>query len=139
MIFPENFELKIGFDRIRESVRNYCQSETAGHLLDAESFSSNYDEIFEKLLRVKECLIMISEEDFTIDPYPDVGEGLNKLMVKGTYLEVQEIADLRKNLIAVKGILNFSPCHIVVPKKIKVITIDIAMDLARLPYYMSAI
>ena len=38
----------------------------------------------------------------------------------------------------VKGILNFSPRHIVVQKKIKVISIDIAMDLARLPYYMSA-
>ncbi|OHB59790.1 MAG: redox-sensing transcriptional repressor Rex [Planctomycetes bacterium RBG_13_44_8b] len=36
----------------------------------------------------------------------------------------------------VKGILNFSPCYITVPEKIKVITIDIAMDLARLPYYM---
>jgi redox-sensing transcriptional repressor len=38
----------------------------------------------------------------------------------------------------VTGILNFSPCYIAVPKKIKVITIDIAMDLARLPYYMPA-
>jgi redox-sensing transcriptional repressor len=38
----------------------------------------------------------------------------------------------------VKGILNFSPCHLAVPKKVKVITIDIAMDLARLPYYMPA-
>ena len=38
----------------------------------------------------------------------------------------------------VKGILNFSPCYIAVPKKVKVITIDIAMDLARLPYYMPA-
>lgn len=38
----------------------------------------------------------------------------------------------------VKGILNFSPCHIAVPKKIRVTTIDIAMDLARLPYYMPA-
>jgi len=37
----------------------------------------------------------------------------------------------------VKGILNFSPCYITVPKKVKVITIDIAMDLARLPYYMT--
>ncbi len=36
----------------------------------------------------------------------------------------------------VKGILNFSPCYITVPKKVKVITIDIATDLARLPYYM---
>ena len=38
----------------------------------------------------------------------------------------------------VRGILNFSPCYITVPKKTKVITIDIAMDLARLPYYMPA-
>jgi redox-sensing transcriptional repressor len=37
----------------------------------------------------------------------------------------------------IKGILNFSPQHIQVPKRIKVITIDIAMDLARLPYYVS--
>lgn len=36
----------------------------------------------------------------------------------------------------IRGILNFSPCYITVPKKIKVITIDIAMDFARLPYYM---
>ncbi len=38
----------------------------------------------------------------------------------------------------VRGILNFSPCYITAPKKVKVITIDIAMDLARLPYYMPA-
>jgi len=38
----------------------------------------------------------------------------------------------------IKGILNFSPCYIRVPKKVKVITIDIATDLARLPYYMPA-
>jgi redox-sensing transcriptional repressor len=49
----------------------------------------------------------------------------------------QEVAD---SLIKsdIKGILNFSPCRINVPKKVKVITIDIAMDLARLPYYMPA-
>ena len=38
----------------------------------------------------------------------------------------------------IRGILNFSPCYLVVPKKVKVITIDIAMDMARLPYYMPA-
>jgi len=38
----------------------------------------------------------------------------------------------------VTGILNFSPCRIKVPKKVKVITINIALDLARLPYYMPA-
>lgn len=38
----------------------------------------------------------------------------------------------------IKGILKFSPCYIAVPKKVKVITIDIAMEIARLPYYMPA-
>lgn len=46
----------------------------------------------------------------------------------------QEITDALVKT-GIKGILNFSPCHINVPKKVKVITIDIAMDLARLPYY----
>lgn len=38
----------------------------------------------------------------------------------------------------VKGILNFSPSYLVVPKKVKVISIDIAMDMASLAYYMPA-
>ncbi|MHC4758952.1 MAG: redox-sensing transcriptional repressor Rex, partial [Planctomycetota bacterium] len=49
----------------------------------------------------------------------------------------QETADALVKA-GVKGILNFSPKHISVPKKVKVISIDIAMDLARLPYYMPA-
>ena len=36
----------------------------------------------------------------------------------------------------IKGILNLSPCYVAVPKGIKVITIDIAMELGILPYYM---
>lgn len=47
----------------------------------------------------------------------------------------QDIADVLVEA-GVKGILNFSPRYIAVPKRMKVITIDIAMDLARLPYYM---
>ena len=36
----------------------------------------------------------------------------------------------------VRGILNFAPSKVVAPKRVKVITLDIAMELARLPYYM---
>ncbi len=49
----------------------------------------------------------------------------------------QKIADALVKA-GIKGILNFSPCRITVPKRVKVITIDIAMDLARLPYYIPA-
>jgi redox-sensing transcriptional repressor len=36
----------------------------------------------------------------------------------------------------VRGILNFAPTKLVAPKRVKVITLDIAMELARLPYYI---
>lgn len=36
----------------------------------------------------------------------------------------------------IKGILNLSPSYVVVPKNIKVVTIDLAMALGTLPYYM---
>ena len=38
--------------------------------------------------------------------------------------------------VGIKGILKFSPGYIAVPKKVKVISVDIATDFARLPYYM---
>jgi redox-sensing transcriptional repressor len=40
--------------------------------------------------------------------------------------------------VGVKGVLNFAPCRVEAPKRVKVITLDIAMELARLPYYMPA-
>jgi redox-sensing transcriptional repressor len=49
--------------------------------------------------------------------------------------EAQKTADSLVKA-GVKAILNFSPCYIMAPRRIKVVTIDIAMYLARLPYYM---
>jgi len=49
----------------------------------------------------------------------------------------QQIADTLVKA-GVKGILSFSPYCIAVPKKIKVMNIDICTDLARLAYYIPA-
>jgi redox-sensing transcriptional repressor len=47
----------------------------------------------------------------------------------------QGVAD-RLITAGISGILNFAPQFLSVPKKVKVITIDIAMELGRLPYYI---
>ncbi|MCE5185659.1 MAG: redox-sensing transcriptional repressor Rex [Planctomycetaceae bacterium] len=36
----------------------------------------------------------------------------------------------------IKGILSLSPCYLETPKRIKVISIDLAMELGTLPYYL---
>lgn len=74
----------------------------------------------------------------------DVGD-LRVLKERGVNLGIiavpgnaaQEVAESMIGA-GIRGILNFSPRYIVVPKRVKVITIDIAMDLARLPYYLPA-
>ena len=92
-------------------------------------------------------------EAFDIDP-KKIGRKIKNIVIK----DVSKLSTLKKRKIklgiiavpgqiaqetadalvkaGITGILNFSPCYITVPKKVKVITIDIAMDLARLPYYM---
>ena len=47
----------------------------------------------------------------------------------------QEIVDSLVEA-GVAGILSFAPYHLTVPKKVKVISVDIAMYLACLPYYL---
>lgn len=48
---------------------------------------------------------------------------------------VQAIAD-QLVTAGVRGILNLAPCYLEVPKKVKVVSIDLAMSLGILPYYM---
>jgi redox-sensing transcriptional repressor len=70
---------------------------------------------------------------------------LDLLRARGIHLGVIAVPETAAQGVAdglvragIKGILNFSPRRIVAPRGVKVITIDIAMDLARLPYYVPA-
>ena len=60
---------------------------------------------------------------------------INLAIITAPARSAQKIADMLVEK-GVNGILNFAPCYLKVPKKVKVITIDIAMDLARMPYYL---
>jgi DNA mismatch repair protein MutS2 len=43
MIYPEDFELKLGFDQIRARIKSYCLSHSGESWVDRMRFSSNYD------------------------------------------------------------------------------------------------
>jgi redox-sensing transcriptional repressor len=66
--------------------------------------------------------------------------GLNTCLVHLGIIAVpeaasQEVADVLVRT-GIRGILNFAPGRIAVPRSVKTITIDIATNLARLPYYL---
>ena len=46
MIYPHNFEQKIGFDQIRQLLKGKCLSTLGEERVDEMTFSDNYDEMF---------------------------------------------------------------------------------------------
>ncbi|MCX6335016.1 MAG: Smr/MutS family protein [Bacteroidia bacterium] len=108
MIYPDNFESKIGFDRIKELLRERCLSPMGAGKVDAIKFSDRIDTISEQLSATSEFQHLLNfEENFPADNYYSISECLNKIRIEGTFPEVRELFDLKRSLETIKSILNF--------------------------------
>ena len=108
MIYPENFENKIGFDRIRTLLREKCLSPMGLEKVDNLRFIDDYDHLSHILSATYEFQqILIFEDFFPSEHYYKISDCLNKIRIEGTFPEVQEVFDLKRSLETVKTILNF--------------------------------
>jgi len=108
MIYPDNFESKIGFDRIRSLLKERCLSPMGVEKADTMRFSDNFRIITEHLSATYEFQqILIFEENFPSDNYYGFSDCLNKIRIEGTFPEVREIFDLKRSLETIKSILSF--------------------------------
>ena len=108
MIYPDNFELKIGFDRIRELLKERCLSPMGIAKVDEISFSDDHEVIRQKLALTSEFQQLLNyEENFPSDNYYGFSDCLNKIRIEGTFPEIRELFDLKRSLETVKAILNF--------------------------------
>ena len=84
MIYPANFEEKIGFDRIREQVTALCSTPSAKAKLAEEGFSTSADEIERRLSLMNEMRsLLMLERDFPDGDYPDPAPLVAKIRVEG--------------------------------------------------------
>jgi DNA mismatch repair protein MutS2 len=108
MIYPQNFEQKIGFDRIRERVAGRCLSPLGKERVEAMTFSAEYEEVRVWLYETDEFTHIVQEEDdFPSDYFFDVRPALGKIRVEGTYLIEKEVFDMRRSLETIHAILRF--------------------------------
>lgn len=108
MIYPDNYEQKIGFDRIREQVRALCATEGAAIKLDNTRFSTDYREVvglLEQTFEMRTALMM--ENDFPSRGFVDTSALLDKLGIEGTFLETEEIIVLGRALRMVSELTLF--------------------------------
>ena len=107
-IYPENFELKIGFDRIREMLHNKCLSTMGGEWVDEIHFQDVFESIENQLGEVNEfCRIIREIENFPASHFYDLRSALQKIKIEGRFLEPGELFDLKRSLEAVRAIVFF--------------------------------
>ena len=108
MIYPSNFEIKTGFDQIRELVKENCLFTPGKKKVEEMVFSADFESLTEVLGQTAEFKdICIFEDNFPTDNYHDLLPGLKKARVEGTYLETGEVYDLKRSLETIKAILWF--------------------------------
>ena len=108
MIYPEHFEQKIGFDQIRQLLKKGCSSSLGEEKVDELTFMDSYDLIMEQLSRGEEFVRIIQEENnFPESFFFDVRPALKRLRVEGTYLDEQELFDLRRSLETIYQIVRY--------------------------------
>ena len=108
MIYPQNLEQKIGFDQIRQLLKDKCLSTLGEERVTDMAFSDRFQEVEEWLNQVSEFVRILQEEDgFPAQYFFDVRPSLKRIRVEGMYLDEQELFDLRRSLETIRDIVRF--------------------------------
>ncbi len=108
MIYPQNFEQKIGFDQIRQLLKGKCLSTLGEERVDNMAFKTRYADINPQLDLTCELLaILQGDDDFPAQFFFDVRPALQRVKVEGLFLEEQELFDLRRSLETIRDIVKF--------------------------------
>ena len=88
MIYPSDFEQKLGFDQIRLKLKSYCQSNSGAEWVDRVTFSANPDFIRVLLKQNLEFRQILEKgENFPSRHFFDADEWLAKISLAGNWLE----------------------------------------------------
>ena len=108
MIYPQNFESKIGFDQIRSLVKGKCLSTLGEERVDDMAFSDSFRQVEERLELVDEFVRHLQTEyGFPAQYFFDVRPSLKRIRIEGMYLDEQELFDLRRSLETIRDIVRF--------------------------------
>lgn len=108
MIYPENFEQKIGFDKIRDILKGKCLSTIGKEYVSKMKFLTRKELIDERQQQTAEFMRIQTEEDnFPSQYFFDVRDSVKRIRLEGTYLEENELFDLRRSLETIQNVLRF--------------------------------
>ena len=108
MIYPKNYESKIGFDEICRLLKEHCLSTLGKEKVDELTFSDDAAEVNEWLNQIREFRrLRQATEQMPMNYFFDVRESVARIRLENTHLEEDELFDLRRSLETIGVIVNF--------------------------------
>ena len=107
MIYPQNFEQKIGFTEIRSLLNERCQSSLGREQVSDMHFSDNASEITEWLSQIRDLRKMKEErEDLPLQHFYDMRDSIARMRLEGTHMEEEELFNLKKSLDTIDALIK---------------------------------
>ena len=107
MIYPENFESKIGFDTIRNQCRELCTMRRSAELLDEQGFTTSARTIATRQALAAEMGSILTMDCGVLkDEFFDIDTLVEKIRVEGTFLDCEEVMRLGITLSAAETLVE---------------------------------
>ena len=108
MIYPSDFENKIGFKAIRERLNTLCISEMGKEFVGKMCFSIDVDEIHTYLRLIQDFETLMQDGvPFPVRDYNDLREEFHHLSIDGTVISLESMFALKPTLSALSYIFKF--------------------------------
>ena len=99
MIYPKNYEQKVGFDEIRQLLSNHCDSTMGRERVEEMSFMTDVKLIRERLEETRDFMRLFdTESDIPEMDFFDLRPTIQRIKLEGTFIEEQEMWDLKRSL-----------------------------------------
>ena len=108
MIYPSDFENKIGFNYVRERLNELCISEMGKEFIGKMSFCTDVDEIHTYLRLIQDFETLMQDGvPFPVRDYNDLREEFHHLAIDGTVISLESMFALKPTLSALSYIFKF--------------------------------
>lgn len=108
MIYPKNFETKLGFDNIRSQLKSFCLSTLGKGLVEEMRTTADAEAINHQLAEIREMRRIVEEDaDFPLSDFHDVRDSLKRIRLQNTWMEEKELFDLGRSLKTIDSLVRF--------------------------------
>ena len=108
MIYPSDFENKIGFKAIRERINALCISDMGKEFVAKMSFCTDIDEIRKYLRQIQDFETLMQDGvPFPVRDYNDLREEFHHLSIDGTVISLESMFALKPTLSALSLVFKF--------------------------------